>query len=94
MNQALDDVLAFIRLIRGRIEQYRAFGVDMQDYLNDQRIKNPHLAVFLDEMLTLIREIDASVERHKDGMNTPEHATALVDEFRTTLVGYKEASTR
>jgi hypothetical protein len=89
VTQALDDVLAFIRLIRGRIEQYRAFGKDMQAYLADQRTKNPELAGFLDEMLKLTREIDAGVERHKAGMNTPEHATALVDEFRSTLVGYQ-----
>ncbi|MDZ4860025.1 MAG: hypothetical protein SGI88_13690 [Candidatus Hydrogenedentes bacterium] len=88
VNQALDDVLVFMRLIRGRIEQYSGFGNDMQAYLSDQRGKNPGLTDFLDEMLELAREIDAGVERRKEGMNTPEHATALVDEFRTTLVGY------
>lgn len=89
VNQALDDVLAFIRLIRGRIEQYRAFGKEMQSYLDDQRNKNPQLNDFLEEMLRVTRDIDAGVERHKEGMNTPEHATALVDEFRSSLVDYQ-----
>ena len=61
----------------------------MQSYLADQRDKNPQFKEFLDEMLELTREIDAGVERHKAGMNTPEHATALVEEFRSTLVGYQ-----
>jgi hypothetical protein len=89
VEAVLDNVLAFMRLIRGRIEAYVAFGHELRAYLDDQKKARPELAGFLSEMDSLAGRIDTAVAARKQGIHTPEHATRLVDEFRATLVGYE-----
>jgi len=89
LEKALDDVLAFIRHIRGRIEGYVAFGHEMLAYLEEQKKAQPALEKFLAEMATLTRTIDAYVARRKNNINTPEHAAKLVEEFRATVLDYE-----
>lgn len=91
ISKALDDVLQFIRLIRGRIEQYGQFSEEMKAYLTEQRAAHPELATFFDEMDAANGNITGSIERRRPGMKTPEYAQGLVDEFRTTLIGYQGA---
>ena len=88
VERTLDDCLAFIRHIRTRIEEYVTFGHKMRAYLDEQRKAKPELADLLAEMDRLARRIDEFVAARKEGIHTPEHATRLVDEFRTTLVDY------
>jgi hypothetical protein len=89
VEQALADCLAFIRHIRVRIEEYVSFGQEMRAYLDQQKRARPELADFLAEMDALTRRIDEFVAVRKEGIHTPEHATRLVDQFRTTLVDYQ-----
>ena len=89
VEQALDDVLAFMRHIRTRIEAYLTFGHQMLAYLDAEKKARPDLADFLSEMETLAKRVDAAVAARKDAIQTPEYATRLVDEFRTTLVDYE-----
>ncbi len=86
-ERTLDDVLAFMRHIRARIEDYRRFGRETITYLEAEKRARPELAGFLDEMESVARRIDAAVAARRDGIHTPEHATRLVDEFRATLLG-------
>jgi hypothetical protein len=90
VERALDDVLAFIRHIRARIEAYVAFGHRMLAYLDEQKKARPELAEFLSEMETVCRRIDAAVAARQDAIQTPEYAAKLVEEFRTTLIGDEE----
>jgi len=87
VERTLDDVLAFMRHIRARIEDYRRFGRETITYLEAEKRSRPELAGFLDEMESVARRIDAAVGARRDGIHTPEHATRLVDEFRATLLG-------
>ncbi|MBM4019160.1 MAG: hypothetical protein FJ288_12675 [Planctomycetes bacterium] len=89
VEQALADVLAFIQHIRTRIEGYVTFGRRTLAYLQEQKKARPELAPFLSEMETLTRRIDAAVEKKSDAIQTPQYAAQLVEEFRTTLVGYE-----
>lgn len=89
VEKALDDALAFIRHIRERIEAYVTFGREMRTYLDREKKAQPELADFLSEMETLTARIDAAVAARKDGIHTPQYATALVDRFRATLIGYR-----
>jgi hypothetical protein len=89
VEQALDDVLAFVRHIRSRIEAYVAFGHQMLAYLDQQKRAQPDLADFLAEIETLAGRIDAAVAKRKSAIQTPEYAAQLVDEFRTTLADYE-----
>ena len=87
--QTLDDVHAFVRHIRGRIGDYATFGHEMVAYLEEQKKTHTELAGILTEMQEIIHRIDGYVARRKDGIKTPEYATQLVEEFRTTLVDYE-----
>ena len=89
MEQALTDVLAFVRHIRTRIEAYAAFGQQMLAYFDEEQKTRPELAAFLSEMEVLTRRIDAAVARRKGAIQSPEYATSLVDRFRRTLTDYE-----
>lgn len=89
VERILDDVHAFMRHIRERIEAYVTFGREMRAYLDREKQARPEIADFLSEMETLAGRIDAAVAARKDGIYTPEYATGLVDEFRASLVGYE-----
>lgn len=89
VEQALVNVLAFVRHVRNRIEAYATFGHQMLAYIEGQKKARPELAGFLAEMATLTGRIDAAVSKRRNAINTPEHAARLAEEFRTTLVGYE-----
>jgi len=89
VEKALDDVLAFVRLVRGRIEDYAAFGRGTLAYLDEQKKAHPELAEFLAKMATLTRRIGAAYERRQGSIHPQEYATKLVEEFRTTLLDYE-----
>ena len=88
VQKTLDDVLAFVRHIRGRIDDYVRFGHDMIVYLEEQKKDQPGLAGLLAEMQDTTRKMDTYLARRKDGIKTPEYAAQLVTDFRTTLVDY------
>ena len=89
VQQALADVLAFMRHIRTRIEDYAAFGRKTRVYLDEQKKARPDPAEFLSDMEAVTRRIDEAVERRRDKIQAPEYAAKLVEEFRTTLVDYE-----
>ncbi len=87
--RTLDEVIAFVRHIRARIEDYVAFGHDMVAFLEDQKKAQPELAGILSEMQTTTRKIDDYLARRKEGIKPPEYSTRLVEDFRATLVDYE-----
>ena len=89
VQRTLDEVIAFVRHIRGRINDYAAFGHEMVAWLEQQKATHPELTGILNEMQDTTRKIDGFVDRRKEGIKTPEYATQLVDEFRSTLVDYE-----
>jgi hypothetical protein len=58
----LGDGLDFVTHIRKRVLAYVAFGKDMRKYLAEQRAVHPELKESLDDLETLVREIDERVE--------------------------------
>ncbi len=96
VEKALADVLVFVRHIRGRIDDYVAFGHEMLAYLEEQQGADPELAAFVTEMEALTRAIEAGVEKRKAKIKTPEYVAELTEKFRTALLDYegKDALTR
>jgi hypothetical protein len=84
--KTLDEVIAFVRHIRGRIDDYATFSHELIAYLDEQKKAQPDLARRIDEVRTIAGKIDSYVEARKHGIRTPEYATQLVEEFRSTLV--------
>ncbi len=90
IEEALHDVMIFIRHIRNRIEEYVQFGHTMLDYLKEQKTAHPELKEPIGELESLIKEIDKRVEERFDKIKTPEYAQKeLVDKFRATLLDYE-----
>jgi hypothetical protein len=87
----LDEVLAFVRHIRGRIETYLAFGRTMDAELERWKNQQPELAGLATQLQATIRQLDHHAAQREAAIRTPEEATALVEEFRTNLVDYEGA---
>jgi hypothetical protein len=88
IEQALIDVVVFIRHIRGRIEQYREFGRELIAFLEEQRAEHPELGGQIDELAVLTGQIEERTADRREAIKTPEYAQALADEFRATVLDY------
>jgi len=86
IEKVLQDLMIFIRHIRGRIETYVDFGHETLAYLNTQKQARPELAERLAELASLARRIDARVAARRDKIKTPDDAAAMVEEFRRTVL--------
>ena len=89
VSRALDDVIAFITLIRGRIDDYGAFAEEMEAYLAGQKQNDPSLAARIAELESLTRRVSGAIARKREGIRSVEVASGLVDQFRESLVGYE-----
>jgi hypothetical protein len=89
VEQVLDDALAFVKHIRGRINRYVDFGHKVRAYLAEQKKGHPELGNFLTEMDTLAQEIDARVAARKSSIKSPDQVAAMNNEFRKTLLDYE-----
>jgi hypothetical protein len=86
IEKVLEDLMIFVRHIRGRIESYVAFGHETLDYLAAQKKAHPELAEGLSELETLARAIDLKVAARRDKIKTPEEAAKMVAEFRKNVL--------
>jgi hypothetical protein len=89
IERILDEVVIFVKHIRGRIETYVAFGHELLAYLEEQKKAHPELADFLAEMETLSRTIDARFEKRQEKIKTPQYVVDLTEKFRATLLDYE-----
>jgi hypothetical protein len=88
IDQTLDEGLAFVKHIRGRITRYVAFGHKLRQYLAGQRKVHPELAEFLAEMDQLAREIDSRVAARAAKIKTPAHVARMNEDFRKNVLDY------
>ncbi len=88
VDKTLDDGLIFVKHIRGRINDYIAFGQKMRKYLAEQKKAHPELADVIGELDRLTQEIDNKVAARADKIKTPEHVARMNAEFRKNVLGY------
>jgi hypothetical protein len=89
IEKSLDEVMAFVRHIRGRIDAYVDFGHKTLAYLEEQKKARPELAPFVAEMTPLCKAIDGYVEKRKDAIKTVDYSQAMTDKFRRTMLDYE-----
>ncbi len=89
IERILDDVVIFVKHIRGRIEQYAAFGHETLGYLQQQEKAHPELSGVLADLEASTRAIDAAYARHKAAIRTPQYVIDLTEKFRKTLLDYE-----
>jgi hypothetical protein len=82
IEQALTDVMLFVRFIRSRVETYVTFGHDMSKYLDEYGKAHPELAPQVAELERLTRVIDERYNRLRENIKTPDQTQELVDAFR------------
>jgi CHASE3 domain sensor protein len=82
IEQALTDVMTFVRFIRSRVESYVTWGHDLSKYLADYRQAHPELAAQVGELERLTQAIDERYNALKDAIKTPDQTQELVDAFR------------
>lgn len=88
VEKALDDVLAFVQLVRGRIEAYAKFGREQTAWLEEQKKAKPELAEALAQLQGILKRIESAYANRKAAIRPPEDAVALVEDFRKNLVDY------
>lgn len=89
VDKTLDEGLAFVKHIRGRITRYVEFGHKMRAYLAEQHKAHPELAGFIAEMDKLTQEIDNRVAARASKIQTPEHVAKMNEAFRKDVLGYE-----
>lgn len=89
VERILEDVVVFVTHIRGRIDDYVAFGHELVAYLADQKKAQPELAALISELETLTRSIDEHVEARRAAIKTPQYVIDLTEKFRRTLLDYE-----
>jgi len=89
IERILQDVMVFVRHIRGRIDGYVDFGHKTLIYVNEQKNADPALAEFAGQMEPLLRAIDGYYEKRRTEIRTPEYVQGLTDKFRSTLLDYE-----
>ena len=89
IEQILQEVVVFVKHIRGRIDDYVAFGHELLAYLDQQKKDRPELAELITELETLTRSIDQHVETRSASIKTPEYVIDLTEKFRRTLLDFE-----
>ena len=86
IEKVLQDLMIFIRHIRGRIEGYVEFGHQTLAYLAEQKKLHPELGERLTELENLAHRIDDRFAARREKIKTPEHVAEMVADFRKTVL--------
>ncbi len=86
VEQALKNVVDFISLIRHRIDAYGAFATDMETYLKQAKTQYPQHAEFLDNMISVTKQIEEAIDKRRDDIKSIEFAKQLTDDFRQEVL--------
>jgi hypothetical protein len=84
----LDAAVAFIRNVRGRIDQYVQFGHEIEAYLVEQKRLHPQHAAFVDELRSINGRLDEYFAENREQIHSPDYAQAAADSFRAKLLTY------
>jgi hypothetical protein len=86
IEKVLEDLMTFVRHIRGRIEGYMDFGHQTLEYLAEQKKAHPDLADRLSELENIARRMDTRFAARKAKIKTPDDVAKTVEEFRQTVL--------
>jgi hypothetical protein len=86
VERTLDDGLAFVKHIRGRISHYVDFENQLRRYLADQKQAHAELSAFIAEMDRLASEIDDRVAARVGAIKTPADVARMNDDFRRDVL--------
>ncbi|HEX7901573.1 MAG TPA: hypothetical protein VF950_27690 [Planctomycetota bacterium] len=85
--KALDDALAFVKHIRGRITTYLEFGRKLRDFLGERKKERPELAGAIDELDRIAQEMEARFAERAEKIKDLPYVARLNDDFRKEALG-------
>jgi len=77
VNEAVDDMVYFVRRHMERIDEYQDFASNMIEFLNLTRKSTPELKPFLNSLESIAQEIIQEYGRQKENIKTLEYADEL-----------------
>ena len=86
VEKVLDDGLAFVKHIRGRITNYVEFSSAMRQYLEEQKKAHAELSGAIAELEQLTREIDVRVADRAEMIKTPADVAEMNRAFRKDVL--------
>lgn len=86
IEKTLDEGLAFVRHIRGRITLYVEFGRKLREHLAEQASARPELRERIAELEKLAAEIDTRFDARREAMKTPAHVETMNEDFRKNVL--------
>ncbi len=89
VNRTLDEGLAFVMHIRGRIERYMEFGRKLRPYLEERKKARPDLAGPIGEIVKLLDEMESRYAARREEIKTPEHVARMNEDFRKNVLDYE-----
>jgi hypothetical protein len=90
VDQSIQDMKYFVRAHLARIDEYRAFATNLNEYLQATAKSNPELKEYLDDLDQTVQQIPAEYENQKENMKSLAYAAEL-EEKTMALTGRKEA---
>jgi hypothetical protein len=89
VEKRLQDVLVFVKHIRGRIERYADFAKKTRAWLAEQARAHPELKGPIADLDAVAAEMETRYEARREKIKTPEHVAGMNDEFRKNVMGYE-----
>ncbi len=89
VDRTLEEGLAFVKHIRGRIERYMEFGRNLRTYLAERKKAKPDLAGPIGEIEKLAAEMETRYAARREEIKTPEHVAKMNEEFRRDVKDYE-----
>ena len=77
VEDAVDDMVYFVRRHVERIGEYQDFAREMIKFLNQTKKSNPELKQFLDSLEAIAEQIPEEYDRQKENIKTLEYADEL-----------------
>jgi hypothetical protein len=91
IEQNLNEVLTFVKNIRGRITRYADFMRQMEEYLAAQAKAHPELKEPIAALDRIAKEAARRYHAREEKIKTPAHIEKLNEDFRKTLLDYDGA---
>jgi hypothetical protein len=91
VEKALDDVLLFVKHIRGRIAKYLDFCKALRASLAERAKAQPELKDRIADLEKVCQEAESRYAAREAKIRTPEYVAGLNEDFRKTLVDYEGA---
>jgi hypothetical protein len=86
IEKLLDDDLAFVTHIRGRITHYIDFAHRIREFLAARKKEQPELAELIGELEKIAEEMDARFAEREERIKTPAHVAKMNEDFRKEVL--------